>query len=57
MTKFYRITVAGEMPEFYVLAADISDALDVAQRITGYHIDLLDAFITIPSDAINCIRR
>jgi hypothetical protein len=45
--KLYRITVAGDMPEFYVTADDISDALDVAQRITGAHIDLLDAVAII----------
>lgn len=33
LPKFYRISVAGEMPDFYVTATDISDALDIAQRI------------------------
>jgi hypothetical protein len=55
--KFYRITVAGPVPEFYVQARDMSDAYEIAQLITGCDRGALDTFITIPSDAINCIPR
>ena len=38
----YRVTVAGDMPTFYVVAVDVSDAHEMALQITGYHPDLID---------------